>query len=159
MLATPGNVRGLYLGNVLRECSSGMFFGNVLRRFFGGRWRGKKPASDTQGHPAKSQTQTAFVVSYRTQHVGGFMFNSSSSLARCRGFINSSSSFMFNSSSSYMNVAPPRELLRQPAAAPLYHQEKSPRRSPRARYRQSSARRRLESRMRRASSATSTACS
>ena len=62
MLATPGNVRGLPLGNVSREFSSGMF-STVFRR-----WRGKKPpavsdtpghpaVSDTPGHPAKSQTQ------------------------------------------------------------------------------------------------------
>ena len=75
---------GMFLGNVLRECSLGMFFGNNLRR-----WCGKKPrrfrhvrtpggisdtndrnpaVSDTSGHPADSQTQTIFVVSYTSRN-------------------------------------------------------------------------------------------
>ena len=60
----------MFFGNVPRECSSGMFFGGDVARnpavFF--VRHAKLPGCPGVSGAAESQTQTMFVMSYRTLH-------------------------------------------------------------------------------------------
>ena len=71
MLATPGNVRGLFVG-ADDDVANGRCLTPRLCRWGGDAWQETRPffirrfTSDTPGHPAEFQTQTMFVMSYRT---------------------------------------------------------------------------------------------